>query len=76
MVNQQIISMHIQFILESGLKAIGMNIDAYILHQIDIKSCIGCFRCWDTTPGICSGVKGDNAEEIKRKVINATIREG
>jgi len=64
---------HIQNILEKGLKEIGLDLDIYVLHQIDIKSCIGCFKCWDTTPGICSGVKGDNAEEIKRKVVNAKL---
>ncbi len=63
----------IQVILEHKFEAIGMNIESYILHQIEIKSCIGCFRCWDTTPGICSGVKGDKGEEIKKKVINSDL---
>lgn len=63
----------IQETLERGFKAIGLNIDSYVLNQIKIKSCIGCFKCWDTTPGICSGVKGDVAEEIKKKVINSEI---
>jgi len=63
----------IQNVLENQLKAIGMNTNKYILNQIEIKSCIGCFRCWDTTPGICSGVKGDTGEEIKKEVVNSDL---
>lgn len=63
----------IQNVLEHEVEAIGMKFDSYLLHQIEIKSCIGCFRCWDTTPGICSGVKGDKGEEIKKKVVNSDL---
>lgn len=47
----------------------GWDVEAAVLHQMDIKSCIGCFRCWDTTPGICTGVKGDEADAVIRKAI-------
>jgi multimeric flavodoxin WrbA len=63
----------IQKTLESEFIAIGLNVDSYILHKIKIKSCIGCFKCWHTTPGICSGIKDDAAEEIKKRVINSDL---
>ena len=63
----------IQDILEEELQGVGWRVESFILHQMEIRSCIGCFRCWDTTPGICTGVKGDEAEEITRKVANADL---
>ncbi|UCD72534.1 MAG: flavodoxin family protein [Candidatus Bathyarchaeota archaeon] len=63
----------IQDILEEELRNGGWLVESFILHQMEIRSCIGCFRCWDTTPGICTGVRGDDAEEIIRKAANADI---
>ncbi|MHA1512750.1 MAG: flavodoxin family protein [Candidatus Hodarchaeales archaeon] len=59
----------IQGILEEELKEAGWNAETYILNEHNIKSCIGCFKCWDTTPGICTGVKNDDANKIVEKVI-------
>lgn len=61
----------IQEILEEEFKNVDLSTESILLNQIDIKSCIGCIRCWHTTPGICSGVKGDTAEEITKKVIQS-----
>lgn len=63
----------IQETLEEELKNIGMPSESFILHQHNIKYCIGCFMCWDTTPGICSGVKGDDAEKITEKIIKSEL---
>jgi len=63
----------IQAALEQEFKSQGLKTDSYIMNQIKIISCTGCFKCWDTTPGICSGVKGDAGEEIKKKVVNANL---
>lgn len=68
--NQQIT---FQEIIEEELAYVGMETESLMLNQIDIKTCIGCFKCWDTTPGICSGVKGDSGEEIKKKVVNSDL---
>jgi len=59
----------IQGILEEELKEAGWNAETYILNEHNIKSCTGCFKCWDTTPGICTGVKNDDANKIVEKVI-------
>jgi multimeric flavodoxin WrbA len=62
-----------QRILMDELRDAGLKVEAISLNQLNIKPCIGCFRCWHTTPGICSGVKGDDAEEVIRKVINCQL---
>jgi multimeric flavodoxin WrbA len=38
-----------------------------------IKPCIGCFRCWYSTPGICTGVKPDDAMEIIKSIIKTDL---
>jgi len=63
--------MPIQGILEEELDEVGVKTESILLHQTQVKSCIGCFRCWYTTPGICSGVKNDEANEITKKVIQS-----
>ena len=65
--------MPIQEMLEEELGKGGWDVETVLLHQLDIRSCIGCLRCWNTTPGICTGVKDDDAEEVTRKVINSEL---
>ncbi len=62
-----------QNIIEKELTSKGISCESIILNKTDLKSCIGCFKCWDTTPGICSGVKGDSGTEIIRKVIHSDL---
>jgi len=59
--------------LEQELGKKGWTTESILLHEYNIKSCIGCFRCWHTTPGICTGIKGDQANEITRKVIKSDL---
>ncbi|MHA1954453.1 MAG: NAD(P)H-dependent oxidoreductase [Candidatus Heimdallarchaeaceae archaeon] len=70
--NQKVL-MPLQKILEEELSSIGLIPESFLLHQVEIKSCIGCFKCWDTSPGICTGVKGDKANEIAEKVIKSEL---
>ena len=37
------------------------------LHKEDIKPCLGCFKCWIQTPGIC--IIDDYGREVARKMI-------
>jgi multimeric flavodoxin WrbA len=41
----------------------------FILRDMNIKPCIGCFDCWIKTPGIC--VSKDDSPEIIRNYINS-----
>ena len=62
-----------QSIIEKELASKGVSHESIVLHSSNLKSCIGCFKCWDTTPGICTGVKGDSGNEIIRKVIHSDL---
>ncbi len=63
----------IQAALEQELKSRNMKTDSFVMNEIKIISCTGCFKCWDTTPGICTGVKGDEGEAIKKKIVNCDL---
>lgn len=62
-----------QSAIEKELSSKGISYESIILNSTDLRSCIGCFKCWDTTPGICSGVKGDSGNDIARKVIHSDL---
>ena len=62
-----------QNLIEKELASKGISCESIILHSTNLKSCIGCFKCWDTTPGICTGIKGDSGTEIIRKVIHSDL---
>ncbi len=63
----------VQETLEEELRNGGWNVESVLLHEHNIRNCTGCFRCWNVTPGICTGVKDDDAEEITEKVINSEL---
>ncbi|KAF5075818.1 NADPH-dependent FMN reductase [anaerobic digester metagenome] len=48
-------------------------VDAEIVHvaKANIKSCLGCFACWNKTPGKC--VISDDMEHILPKIIAADV---
>ncbi|NPD88406.1 MAG: flavodoxin family protein [Asgard group archaeon] len=39
------------------------------LHKNAIKPCLGCFKCWIQTPGVC--IIDDYAREVAKKMIQA-----
>ncbi len=39
------------------------------LHEKDIKPCLGCFKCWVETPGIC--IIDDFGREVAEKMIQS-----
>jgi len=41
----------------------------FILKDDDIHHCVGCFKCWMKTPGVC--VFDDDSREINHAVINS-----
>jgi multimeric flavodoxin WrbA len=57
----------IQKILVEELGSAGWSVEPILLHEVEIRSCIGCFKCWDTTPGIC--IQKDEAQDIVQKII-------
>ena len=60
-----------QNILEEELSNAGWECESLILHKMKIGTCIGCFQCWDTTPGIC--FQDDQGREVSRKAIKSDL---
>ncbi len=60
-----------QNILEEELSNAGWECESLILHKMKIGTCIGCFQCWDTTPGIC--FQNDQGREVSKKAINSDL---
>jgi multimeric flavodoxin WrbA len=58
-------------ILEEELSYAGWECESLILHTMKIGTCIGCFQCWDTTPGIC--FQDDQGREVSKKAINSDL---
>lgn len=61
----------IQKILVEELGRAGWSVEPIQLNEVEIKSCIGCFKCWDTTPGIC--IQKDGAQDIVQKIIQSNL---
>ena len=45
--------------------------ETIILNEYEIKPCLGCFKCWIQTPGIC--VINDYAREVSKKKIQSDV---
>ncbi|MHA1814880.1 MAG: flavodoxin family protein [Candidatus Heimdallarchaeaceae archaeon] len=45
--------------------------DSVILHDEEIKPCLGCFKCWVQTPGIC--IIDDYGREVAKKMIQSDV---
>ena len=57
--------------LIKGMEQTGASIETIYTADLDIKPCIGCFKCGDTTPGIC--FQKDYGEEVAKKAINSDL---
>ncbi|MBN2762549.1 MAG: flavodoxin family protein [Bacteroidales bacterium] len=56
---------------QKELRSSGHNAEIVTLRDMNFAFCCGCFKCWDTTPGICS--IDDDIKHIHRAVINADL---
>ena len=61
----------IQKILVEELGSAGWSAEHILLNEVKIRSCLGCFKCWDTTPGIC--IQKDEAQDIVQKIIQSDL---
>jgi len=55
--------------LKSILEQQGHSPNHFILKDLDLHHCIGCWDCWVKTPGQC--VFDDASRDINREIINA-----
>ena len=61
-----------QKIIEEVLGRGGWDVDPVLLRNVEVWSCLGCFKCWDTTPGLCIQEK-DEARGIVEKIIRSEL---
>ena len=61
-----------QKIIEEVLGSVGWDVDPVLLRDVEVWSCLGCFKCWDTTPGLCIQEK-DEARGIVEKIIRSEL---
>ena len=61
-----------QKIIEEVLGSGGWDVDPVLLRNVEVWSCLGCFKCWDTTPGLCIQEK-DEARGIVEKIIRSEL---
>jgi hypothetical protein len=49
----------------------GWGVQPFILHEMNIGDCLGCFGCWMRTPGEC--VQDDGGREVARAVVQSDL---
>lgn len=59
--------------LEQLISSSGQDADfrVFKLHEMNIRSCMGCWSCWWKSPGLCA-IK-DDAEEIFRAMVHSDL---
>lgn len=54
-----------------ALNAAGNKVRNLTLREMKLGFCRGCFKCWHTTPGICT--INDDIKHIHKAIINADL---
>lgn len=57
--------------ISDELESNNFNVEEILLKERNIKDCLGCFKCWVKTPGIC--IISDYGREVARMVINSDL---
>jgi hypothetical protein len=52
------------------LQGKGWETNPFILHEVDISPCAGCFGCWVRTPGQCVS---NDSDDIARSVVQSDL---
>lgn len=60
----------LQGLLVGRLQARGWEVETFLLHEMRIEPCIGCFGCWVRTPGRCVM---PGADEIARAYVRSDL---
>ena len=58
-------------IIVNELTGIEWEVDSFILRDLKITNCQGCFECWVKTPGVCKF--NDDGGEIARQFIQCDL---
>lgn len=57
--------------LVAELDARGWEHRSFILREMDVKPCRGCFGCWVQTPGMC--IVDDASREVSRAIVQSDL---
>ena len=57
--------------LSEELTSDGHAVTGFVLREMDIKYCIGCFGCWVKTPGEC--IVPDESRDVRRAAIHSDL---
>ena len=58
-------------VIDEEFRAHGFEVDICTLREMDIAPCLGCFGCWERTPGVC--LFDDAARDVTRKMIQSKV---
>jgi len=61
----------IHSVIVDELSSHGWGVESFILHEMRITYCVGCFECWVKTPGECRF--NDDGREIARQLIQSDL---
>ena len=62
---------HISESIKEELKTNDFEVNELLLKEKEIADCIGCFKCWVKTPGVC--IIDDYGREVSAQVINSEL---
>lgn len=57
--------------IKDELKNNNLQVEEILLKEKEIADCLGCFKCWVKTPGIC--IIDDYGRETAAKLINSDL---
>lgn len=58
-------------VIVDELSSIDCEVESFLLHEMKIAYCVGCFECWVKTPGECRF--NDDGREIARQFIQSDL---
>ena len=58
-------------IIVNEFAGIECEVESFILRDLKIAYCLGCFECWVKTPGVCR--HNDDGREIARQFIQSDL---
>ncbi|UCD45341.1 MAG: flavodoxin family protein [Candidatus Bathyarchaeota archaeon] len=54
-----------------GMESAGVEVEILYASRLDVKPCLGCLKCWDTSPGKC--IQDDDMQDLLPKIADADV---